>query len=78
MVKSNPGKVGWRVQEWCDDVGVSRAYTYQLIAAKQIRTVKVGAARIIITSPRQFLESFDASGGDEEKDADSGSKGEAA
>jgi hypothetical protein len=56
----NPDKVGWRIPEWCDDVGVSRAYAYELLAANKIRSVKSGTARIITTPPRKFLESLEA------------------
>ena len=51
----NPDKAGWRVGEWADDVGVSRSYTYELISAGTIKSVKIGAARIIVTPPRDFL-----------------------
>ena len=49
-------KFGWRVNEWSDAVGCSRASTYELIGAKKIESVKFGGARIIRTHPDDFLE----------------------
>ena len=51
-------KFGWRVVEWSEAVGCSRAYTYELIAAKTIDSVKLGGARIITTHPQDFLGSL--------------------
>lgn len=50
-----PTKAGWRIAEWCEDVGVSRSYTYELLSAKKINSVKAGAARIITTAPSDYL-----------------------
>jgi hypothetical protein len=58
----NPDKAGWRVSEWAADVGISRAFAYELIAEKSISSVKVGAARIITTSPANYLKSLAAEG----------------
>ena len=58
----NPDKVGWRVSEWAADVGISRAFTYELIAEKSISSVKVGAARIITTPPADYLKNLAAEG----------------
>jgi len=51
-------KAGWRVNEWAADVGVSRAYVYELLKKKSIASVKLGAARIITTRPSDFLASL--------------------
>ena len=51
-------KAGWRVNEWAADVGVSRAYVYNLLAASAITSVKADAARIITTTPAQYLASL--------------------
>lgn len=56
----NPDKCGWRVGEWADDVGVSRSYTYELLAAGKISSVKLGAIRIITTAPRDYLRSLES------------------
>ena len=53
-------KVGWRISEWPKAVGISRSKTYELIAEKRIKTVKLGAATIITTSPAEFLQSLEA------------------
>ena len=52
---ASPTKAGWRVNEWASDTGVSRAYVYNLLAAGEIQSVKVGSARIITTRPADFL-----------------------
>ena len=57
--KSNLGKAGWRVSEWAGNVGIGRAFTYELIRDKKIRSVKIGSARIIITPPKEFLRSVE-------------------
>jgi len=54
---ARPTKAGWRVDEWSEDTGVSRAYTYKLLAAGEITSVKVGTRRLITIAPRAFLES---------------------
>jgi len=53
-----PQKFGWRPAEWSEAAGCSRSYTYQLMAAKRLRTVKVGTMRIITTHPAEFLASL--------------------
>jgi len=52
------GKVGWRVNEWADAVGICRASVYNLLADGHIRSVKSGSARIITTSPAAYLASL--------------------
>ena len=53
----NGDKVGWRVSEWADDVGLGRAFTYLLIRDGRIKSVKVGGARVITTPPADYLRS---------------------
>jgi hypothetical protein len=53
------GKAGWRLREWCDATGLSRAYVNILISRRSIRSVKSGKARIIMTSPSEYLNSLD-------------------
>ena len=52
---TSPAKVGWRPMEWADAVGLCRASVYNLLAAGSIDSVKIGAARVIITSPADYL-----------------------
>jgi hypothetical protein len=54
------GKVGWRVIEWGDAVGLSRASVFELLADRKIDSVKHGSARIITTSPADFLATLSA------------------
>lgn len=58
MTGGSPTKAGWRVSEWAADCGVSRAFTYNLLGAGRIDSVKVGSARIITTPPAAFLASL--------------------
>lgn len=53
--ENDPEKRGWRVREWYPKVGISRAWTWQLIKDGKIKTVKLGRATIIITPPSEFL-----------------------
>ena len=56
---TSQAKVGWRVSEWADAVGLCRATVYnRLLAAGAIESVKIGAARVITTSPAEFLASL--------------------
>jgi hypothetical protein len=48
-------RYGWRVRPWAQAVGCSVSRTWELIAAGRIKSVKLGKARIIVTSPREFL-----------------------
>lgn len=49
-------RAGWRPKEWAEQVGISRAMVYDLMARGELKTVKVGKTRIVIESPREFLE----------------------
>jgi hypothetical protein len=55
---ANPEKVGWRINEWADAVGLCRASVYNLLDDQKIAAVKSGSARIITTSPREYLTSL--------------------
>ena len=52
---TSQAKVGWRPTEWADAVGLCRASIYNLLADGSIDSVKIGAARVIITSPADYL-----------------------
>jgi hypothetical protein len=58
MTAGCPGKVGWRPLEWARAAGVSRSYTYLLLQRGVLRSVKSGSARIIVTSPSEYLASL--------------------
>jgi hypothetical protein len=51
-------KCGWRVGEWGRAVGLSRATVFNLLADGIISSVKSGNARIITTTPRDYLTSL--------------------
>jgi len=48
-------KAGWAILEWSAAVGCGRSYTYELLTAGRITSVKLGRRRLIITPPAQFL-----------------------
>lgn len=51
-------RAGWKVNNWAAAADISRASVYELIAAGKLRSVKFGKCRIILTSPRELLESL--------------------
>jgi hypothetical protein len=51
-------KCGWRVSEFAEAVGLCRASIYNLMSIGRLRSVKVGSARVIVTSPSEFLASL--------------------
>jgi hypothetical protein len=53
-------KVGWSIPHWSAAIDVSSSYTRELIAAGRIKSVKIGAKRLITTDPAEFLASLDS------------------
>jgi hypothetical protein len=51
-------KVGWTVNQWCDDAGLGRSSVYLAMKAGVVKYVKCGTRTIITTSPREFLASL--------------------
>jgi hypothetical protein len=51
-------KVGWRPDEWARAAGLSRGTLFNLLKAGKIEAVKSGTARIILTSPADYLDSL--------------------
>jgi len=49
-------RAGWRIEAWAKAIGISRAQVYTLIKRGELQTVKVGKNRIVVESPRAFLE----------------------
>lgn len=50
-------KVGWSIDEWCQDSGLGRSTTYILLKRGEITSAKVGARRVITTNPAEYLAS---------------------
>ena len=50
-----PSPAAWRIHRWLEQVPISRSKLYAEIAAGRIRTVKAGAATLIVTSPAHYL-----------------------
>ena len=55
---NSPAKRGWRVNEWRAAVGIGATKTAELIRDKRIDSVMLDGARIIKTSPDDFLNSL--------------------
>jgi predicted DNA-binding transcriptional regulator AlpA len=53
--KPSPDKCGWRVNEFAAATGISRSLVYEKINEGLIDSVKLGTARIVTTSPSDFL-----------------------
>lgn len=54
-MKQQIDRAGWRVNEWAESVGISRALAYELMSDGRVNSVKLGSARIIVTKPADFL-----------------------
>jgi hypothetical protein len=52
------GRTAWRIDEWAANVGLCRASVYNLFAQKKIASVKAGKARLIVTSPADYIASL--------------------
>ena len=55
MRAASPTKAGWRLNEWLRDVGFGRSKYYSLPLDLQPRCVKVGALRLIVEPPAEYL-----------------------
>jgi hypothetical protein len=53
-------KVGWRPKEWAHAVGLGRAQVFNLLSDGKLKSVKSGSARIIITTPSEYISSLAA------------------
>jgi len=51
-------RLSWRVSEWLRDVRVSRSKLYNAIRAGRVDVRKDGRATLILTSPREYVESL--------------------
>lgn len=56
MSDTEEPREGWRIEAWAKVVGISRTTVYDLMSRGDLRWAKVGKARIIMESPRNFLE----------------------
>jgi hypothetical protein len=56
-IKRHVVPVGWRIDPWRIEAGgFSRSQIHAWIAEGTIDSAKVGGARVILESPREFLE----------------------
>jgi hypothetical protein len=57
-IQPKPDQVAWSVRHWCEATDLSPAYCYELLAAGKIEGVRCGGKRLILTPPRESLESL--------------------
>lgn len=53
---SEEPRAGWRVNAWAEATGISIATIYRLMERGELRSAKFGNIRMIMESPRDFLE----------------------
>jgi hypothetical protein len=53
-------KRAWKVRDWCAEVSLSPATAYRLMADGDVKYVKIGKARRITTSPKDFIAALEA------------------
>jgi excisionase family DNA binding protein len=58
--RSSPKKIALRVPEAVSISGLSRSMIYKLLGTKQLRTVKIGRCRLILTEDLESLLSAGA------------------
>ncbi len=51
-------RTGRSVKRWCAELDISQSYFYELKAKGLIDAVKVFGKLIVLTDPREFVESF--------------------
>ena len=55
-----PEPAAWRVDPWRSEVAnMSRSKFYEERKAGRIKTVKMGAATLVVTSPKQYVAALD-------------------
>lgn len=54
-IVENPDIVGFRLESWCQAIGIGRSGYYALDEKLKPRSVKVGDRRIITEPPREYL-----------------------
>jgi hypothetical protein len=57
---STPQPKAWKPKDWGKATCLSRATVARLIAARLIKSTTVGRARLILTSPEDFLAAREA------------------
>jgi excisionase family DNA binding protein len=58
MANEDVKPLAWSIDDWAKTVGCSRAYVYELLGEKKISSKKLGAKRLIMTAPLDFLLSL--------------------
>jgi hypothetical protein len=53
--RTETSRAGWRPASWARETDLSRATVYNLMGRQEVESVKVGKARVITTSPAEFL-----------------------
>jgi hypothetical protein len=50
-------QIAWKLNTWCKVVDISRAKAYLLIEEGRIKSFKLDGARMVLTSPQEFIDS---------------------
>jgi hypothetical protein len=50
--------VGYSIRDWCEGVPTNETLVWKLIREKKIKSVFMGRQRLIVTSPREYVESL--------------------
>jgi predicted site-specific integrase-resolvase len=48
-------RAGWRINEWCGQLGICRSTLYNMVGRGEIELVRVGGISVITTDPVAFL-----------------------
>jgi excisionase family DNA binding protein len=55
MNSTSIDRAAWRIADWCAATGLGRTTVFDLISAGRIKSIKIGARRLITTSPNEFI-----------------------
>ncbi|CAK0765713.1 hypothetical protein WCLP8_3850002 [uncultured Gammaproteobacteria bacterium] len=56
--KPYQARAGWNINDWCFQCSISHAWFYVLKAKGLVATAKVFSKTVVLTDPREFLESY--------------------
>lgn len=54
-IRGPPGRLAWRVAEFCTAIGISRSHFYAELKKGNIRTIRIGGRRLVPDSERERL-----------------------
>jgi hypothetical protein len=51
-------RAGYREADWCAEAGIGRTKMWELVKSGEVKVKRSGRCTIIVTSPRQWLDSL--------------------